>query len=127
MMLTCREIQTGISGSICIPEVQLPLNFPKLPEITSYQQIFYFNNLFGIGFWYLQLGLPCGLSHESTRQCQRPRFDPWVGKIPWRRKWQSTSVFPDSSVGKEPACNAGGPGSIPELGRSAGEGKDYSL
>ena len=20
-------------------------------------------------------------------------FDPWVGKIPWRRKWQPTAVF----------------------------------
>ena len=26
-------------------------------------------------------------------QCRRPRFFPWVGKIPWRRKWQSTPVF----------------------------------
>ena len=26
-------------------------------------------------------------------QCGRPRFDPWVGKIPWRRKWQPTPVF----------------------------------
>ena len=26
-------------------------------------------------------------------QCGRPGFDPWVGKIPWRRKWQSTPVF----------------------------------
>ena len=26
-------------------------------------------------------------------QCERPRFDPWVRKIPWRRKWQSTPVF----------------------------------
>ena len=26
-------------------------------------------------------------------QCGRPRFDPWVGKISWRRKWQPTSVF----------------------------------
>ena len=25
--------------------------------------------------------------------CRRPRFDPWVGKIPWRRKWQPTPVF----------------------------------
>ena len=24
---------------------------------------------------------------------QRPRFDPWVGKIPWRREWQPTPVF----------------------------------
>ena len=26
-------------------------------------------------------------------QCGRPRFDPWVGKIHWRRKWQSTPVL----------------------------------
>ena len=30
--------------------------------------------------------------------------------------------FPDSSVGKESACNAGDPGSIPGLGKSPGEG-----
>ena len=35
--------------------------------------------------------------------------------------------FPDSSVGKEFACNAGDPGSIPGLGRSPGEGKGYPL
>ena len=35
--------------------------------------------------------------------------------------------FPDSSAGKESACNAGDPGSIPGLGRSAGEGKGYPL
>ena len=33
----------------------------------------------------------------------------------------------DSSVGKEPACNVGDPSSIPELGRSAGEGIRYPL
>ena len=33
--------------------------------------------------------------------------------------------FPDSSAGKESACNAGDPGSIPGLGRSAGEGIGY--
>ena len=35
--------------------------------------------------------------------------------------------FPDSSVGKESASNAGDPGSIPGLGRSAGEGIGYPL
>ena len=30
--------------------------------------------------------------------------------------------FPDSSVGNKSACNAGDPGLIPGLGRSAGEG-----
>ena len=24
---------------------------------------------------------------------QRPGFDPWVGKIPWRREWLPTPVF----------------------------------
>ena len=35
--------------------------------------------------------------------------------------------FPDSSVGKESACNAGDPGSILGSGRSAGEGIGYPL
>ena len=35
--------------------------------------------------------------------------------------------FPDSSVGKEPTCNAGDSGLIPESGRSAGEGVGYPL
>ena len=35
--------------------------------------------------------------------------------------------FPDSSVGKESACNAGDPSSIPGLGRSSGEGRGYIL
>ena len=26
-------------------------------------------------------------------QCRRHRFDSWVRKIPWRRKWQPTPVF----------------------------------
>ena len=36
-------------------------------------------------------------------------------------------LLPDSSVGKESPCNAGDPGSIPGLGRSAGEGIGYPL
>ena len=39
----------------------------------------------------------------------------------------NVSGFPDSSVSKESACNAGDPGSIPGLGRSAGERKGYPL
>ena len=30
---------------------------------------------------------------ESACQFRRPRFDPWVGKIPWRREWQHPPVF----------------------------------
>ena len=28
--------------------------------------------------------------HLPSRRC---RFNPWASKIPWRRKWQPTSVF----------------------------------
>ena len=38
---------------------------------------------------------------QSTCQCRIHRFDPWVGKIPWRRKWQPTPGFlPRKSCGQ---------------------------
>ena len=49
---------------------------------------------------------------ESTcNACRRPRFDSWVGKIPWRRARLPTPVFlgfPGGSVGKESALGEGG-------------------
>ena len=42
-----------------------------------------------------EVGLPRWLSSkESTyRRCRRWWFDPWAGKLPWKRKWQLTPVF----------------------------------
>ena len=38
---------------------------------------------------------------KNLPQCRRPGFDPWVGKIPWSRKWQPTPVFlPGESHGQ---------------------------
>ena len=43
---------------------------------------------------YYLLGLPWRLKWwRICLQCRRPRFDPCVGKIPWRREWQLTPVF----------------------------------
>jgi len=40
-------------------------------------------------------------STESTCQGRRCRFDPWVRKIPWRKKWQPTPGFlPGKSHGQ---------------------------
>ena len=48
-------------------------------------------------FWFQLLCFPGGASDkESACQCRRHkryRFEPWVRKIPWRRKWQPTPVF----------------------------------
>ena len=30
---------------------------------------------------------------RNLLQCRRPRFDPWVGKIPWRRAWLPTPAI----------------------------------
>ena len=30
---------------------------------------------------------------RASLVAQRPRFNPWVGKIFWRREWQSTPAF----------------------------------
>ena len=39
-------------------------------------------------------GLPCWLSgNEPAWQCMVHRFNSWVQKIPWKRKWQPTPVF----------------------------------
>ena len=41
------------------------------------------------------------LEAQTVKQCRRPRFDPWVGNIPWKRKWQPTPVFlPGESHGQ---------------------------
>ena len=50
-------------------------------------------------------GFPGGASCKEPscqcRRCKRCRFDPWVGKIPWRRAWQPTPVFlPGESHGQ---------------------------
>ena len=43
------------------------------------------------------LQLPRWHNHKESacqcRRCKRHGFDPWVGKIPWSRKWQPTLVF----------------------------------
>ena len=46
---------------------------------------------------YTYVGFPMWCSgKESTCQCKRCKrhgFDPWVGRIPCRRKWQPALVF----------------------------------
>ena len=45
------------------------------------------------------LGFPGG--SNLPLMGKRPGFDPWVGKIPWSRAWQSTPVFlPGESHGR---------------------------
>ena len=51
----------------------------------------------------LSYGLPWWLRwYRMCLQSGRPGFDPWVRKIPWRRKWQPPPVFlPGKSHGQK--------------------------
>ena len=44
----------------------------------------------------------------ASAEIKRCRFDPWVRKIPWRRKWQPTPVFlPEESHGQRSLAGYG--------------------
>ena len=46
-------------------------------------------------------GLPGGSVVKNPPAMQETGFDPWAGKIPWRRAWQPTPVFlPGESHGQ---------------------------
>ena len=63
---------------------------------------------------------PCRQVAQRQRiclQCRRPVFDPWVRKMPWRRKWQPTPVFsPGKSHGQRRL-----------VGYSPGDGKESDM
>ena len=73
--------------------------------------------------------------HKSKHQayCMKPLASLHLHKNleKWDKCIQQNTIqqksFPDSSLGKESACNAGDPSSIPGSGRSAGEGTGYPL
>ena len=66
-------------GSMCIYFVLIPYHL----EYYYYCSIFW--NQGGLPWW-LRWWRIC-------LKCRRPGFNPWVGEIPWRRKWQPTPVF----------------------------------
>ena len=69
----------------------VPFAVQKLSSlIRSYLLVFAFIS-FAVGF-------PGG--SDGKESTGRPGFDPWVGKIPWRRTWQLTPIFmPGESQG----------------------------
>ena len=91
-MRICDPFKEG--GFFSVPsECQRPessdfLETPQIPDFYGYLLIF--------------KGFPGG-SEDKASACNAGDlgFNPWVGKIPWRRKWQPTPVFlPGESHGQ---------------------------
>jgi len=81
-------------------QIPLPLHFP--PVHSSNRQ--FANNLITVPLWDNK-----GFSHGSSgkepacksKRHKRHGFDPWVGKIPWKRAWQPIPEFlPGESHGQ---------------------------
>ena len=70
-------------------------------DLGKLVELGYSMSIFFIRF---DLGSSVGKKKKKIHlQCRRPRFDPWVGRIPRRRKWQPTLVFlSEKSHGQEP-------------------------
>ena len=55
------------------------------------------HNLQSVSFdgdpWIMWASLVAQTVKSLPTMQERPGFDPWVGKIPWRRKWQPTPIF----------------------------------
>ena len=70
-----------------------PRSFRKKTKAGHLQLSFTFDPMI-TALSHRRMGLPRWCSDkESARQCRRHKgcgFDPWVEKIPWRRKWQPT-------------------------------------
>ena len=69
------------------------MKVPMLVFITNYLSVY---TIEGFLRWHSDKESVC-----QCRKCRRHRFDHWVGKIPWSRKWQLTPEFlPGKSYGQ---------------------------
>ena len=76
-LLEIKELPLELAKDLVLSQIWNPkATSPKLSATTS--QI-------GASRWFS--------GKEFTCQFRRHRFDSWVGKIPWNRKWQPTPVF----------------------------------
>ena len=85
-------------GGVCFQSFVRGRREPNWQKHSSAMGIQYYKSAAFISLPYFNHeGLPRWRSgKESACQCRRPkkcRFDPWVRKIPWRKKWQPTPVF----------------------------------
>ena len=62
----------------------LPLHYP----ILSSNYLLFSKSNMGFPRWCSGKESAC-----RCRKCKRRGFNPWMGKIPWSRKWQPTPVF----------------------------------
>ena len=92
-MLGCQSAPPGSYGGICMSFFMVDIYLPDPSSMAKPDVVIVWEclNLHTEANQYFPTRWCNG--KESPCQCKRLRFDPWVGKIPWRRQWQPTPVF----------------------------------
>ena len=83
----CLSPSVSIGMPICVTHTRAPIKNPPSPQRWSIKPPSRLS-------WWLTWLRVC-------QQCGRPRFNLWIGRIPWRREWLPTPVFlPGESHGE---------------------------
>ena len=92
--------------------IYMPTGGLKNPAIS--QRVLFSRSLGFLVWWASLVGLRWS---RICLWCGRTGFDPWVGKVPWKKEWQPTPVFlPGDPHGQRSLA-----GYSPGLGRSPGK------
>ena len=94
---TCQPLQTHHPSRTTLIPLKTVGYLCPIAILTSLSGMPILSLLFFLGGWWEQLGFPGGTSGKEPncqcRRCERHGFNPWLGKIRWRRVWQPTPVF----------------------------------
>ena len=90
------EVEEALTNFMFLPVSVLSQNW----ENVLVKQVNISQGRLGLSCW-LQLVENPSCSARDCLQCKRFWFNPWDGKVPWRRKWQPAAVFlPGKSHGQ---------------------------
>ena len=90
-----------LNSQIGVESVPHAVELQSLNHRTIRKFLYLIFNLLVLGLGHLMAQMVTCLSINVGDLGWRPGLDPWVGKIPWRRKWQPTPVLlPRKSHGR---------------------------
>ena len=75
------------------PEPFSSISCVYLMDCWSFLSFTHYLLLVSVLIWDSQVALVIKNLPVNAGDTKKHKFDPWVGKIPWRRKWLSTPVF----------------------------------
>ena len=95
--LNCQKLSVGT----CYKNCRLTMTLPNNDNSLSVQRWTWASTIERMKFVSSNMleatqnigSLVAHLVKETACQCRRRGFNPWIGKFPWRRKWQPTPVF----------------------------------